>query len=143
MNWLLTAQKEQKATIISFDFDDTTVFQPSEENEIDFEVVGELNPEAAELMDLYHKNGCVVVIVTCRCSNELKAVWEAIKQYGLPVGNVYATNRQDKSIVLSEIGASVHYDDSEFRLQQIHEALGNRIKLYRVNEMYKTIESFN
>lgn len=56
-------------------------------------------------------------------TNELKAVWEAVKQYGLPVGNVYATNRQDKSIVLSEIGASVHYDDSEFRLQQIHKVL--------------------
>lgn len=124
----------RKPIVVSFDYDGTTVFPIDLGHGLDYdeenEPVSELNPDAAELMRLHASRGDTVVIVTCRYPYGLKSVWKMIHDNGLPVSEVYATSHTSKAPTLRSIGASIHYEDSPFRSDEIKNALGSDIKVY-------------
>ena len=128
--------------VVSFDYDGTTVFpiEPIEYDE-DGEAVSELNPEAEELMRMHASQGDKVVIVTCRPPDAIGSVWKMVKDNGLPVEEVYATAHTDKSPTLISIGASIHYDDSSFRINEIRRAMGPAIKVYYTHEMSENLNA--
>lgn len=136
---------KKKPRTISFDWDDTVMIADRADGKMDFDqydnpTSGTLNQDAAELMRLYAKQGCNIVVVTCRTPEGLNQIWEAIKEYGLPVNEVYATSHTSKAPILLELGASIHYDDNDFRMDEIRTELGYAISVRHVNQIPKDIE---
>jgi len=124
-----------KKKVISFDYDDTTVFHDYPSDNEDGEPISKINPEAAALMKFYASQGYKIIIVTCRTPDTIGDIWGTIEDENLPVSEVYATSHTSKAPILAETGASIHYDNDLFRLQEITDALGTKIKVYRETEM--------
>jgi 8-oxo-dGTP pyrophosphatase MutT (NUDIX family) len=54
-----------------------------------------------------------IVVVTARCDNHKSIIWEFIRNYNLPIEEVYATCGYPKKDILQKIGAIKHYDDKD------------------------------
>ena len=137
---------KRKTTVISFDFDGTilipTINPSTGECNYDGngEPVGTLSPIAAELMRRYKTRGDKVVIVTSRNPKAVGSIWKMIHDKFLPVSEVYATNHQPKSPVLKDIGATIHYDNSPFHIEEINSS-GSTTAFYET-EMEKHLKEF-
>lgn len=137
---IVFSSAKKKTRTISFDWDDTVMIADRSDGKMNFDqhnnpTSGTLNQDAAELMRLYAKNGCNIVVVTCRTPEGLDQICEAIKEYGLPVNDVYATSHTSKAPILQELGALIHYDDNDFRIDEIRTELGTSISVRHVNQI--------
>jgi len=138
MDRLILAKDSQK--VVSFDWDGTVV-TPDKSNPAgiqygdDDEPVSVIIPAATDLMRMYASQGAKIVIVTCRTPEGLKSIRTMISEYGLPVSEVYATSHTSKAPTLRSVGASIHYDDSPFRINEIKAELGPAIKVFHAHHM--------
>jgi hypothetical protein len=129
--------------LVSFDYDGTTVLAHIDPTTGDYqydengEPVSILNPDAARLMKLYKTKGYEVVIVTARNPKMVKSIWKTIHKNSLPVSKVYATNHHPKSPTIRSIGATIHYDDNPFYVEEINESLAMRARAYYNTDMEK------
>jgi hypothetical protein len=136
----------RKGTVVSFDYDSTTVipnYDPATgecETDEDGELVSTLNPVAAALMRRHHARGDKVVIVTARPPDSIGSIWQMIRDNSLPVSEVYATNHHSKAPTLRSIGATIHYDDSPFHVDDVNRMLGPRTKAYYDSDMERHLE---
>lgn len=140
-------KRQRRMRVISFDYDGTTVFPnidpatghcPYDE---DGEAVSTLNPVAADLMRKHKARGDKVVIVTARNSDSLGSIWRMVRENSLPVSEVYATGHQPKSPTLRSIGASIHYDNSPFHVEEVNHTLYPKTKAYYETDMDRHLES--
>jgi hypothetical protein len=132
--------------VVSFDYDGVTVL-PDDSNgysewDENGEAISHINPVASELMKRYAARGDKVVIVAARDPSSINSVWKMIKDNGLPVSEVYATSHQSKVPTLRSIGASIHYDDNQFVLEDLYGNmdLGN-FEARHDHEMEKDLEN--
>ena len=132
----------RKAIVVSFDYDGTTTVVDSD-SELDAHGFprGQLNVTAAELMCLHAKRGDKVVIVTARTEDALGEVWKMVKDNGLPVHKVYATSLKAKSPTLNSIGASIHYDDNPFVVDEVRQSLGSKVAVYFDTDMETNLKA--
>lgn len=138
MDRLIFARNAQK--VVSFDWDGTAV-TPDLSNPAgiqygdDDEPISVIIPAAAELMRMYASQGAKIVIVTCRNPEGLESVRAMISECGLPVSEVYATSHTSKAPTLRSVGATIHYDDSPFRINEIKDELGPAIEVIHAHHM--------
>lgn len=102
-----------KKTVISFDFDGC---------------VGSDKKSQMLFMSVSSDPSNDVHITTQRYDNtmhvaEWRDVAEFAKRAGLPMTNIHFTNRQDKYMTLSAIGASAHFDDDIEQIIKIKQHL--------------------
>lgn len=53
-----------------------------------------------------------IVIITARHKSDKDILWEFIREFGLPIDEIYCTANLPKYPLLMELGAKRHYDDN-------------------------------
>ena len=137
----------RKPTVVSFDWDDTVMIADRRDGVVDYDEHGDpkggtLNEDAAELMRLHAGMGDKIVIVTCRYPDGLATVWDAVREHGLPVSEAYATSHASKAPTLRSVGATIHYDDSDFRSDEIRRELGAAVSVRHADRIADYVASW-
>ncbi len=99
--------------VVSFDFDDTLFSLSEEKMGLLWAASTILYPikKVHDLLFEYHKEGCIIDIVTSRESWDVLEVKQYIEAYQLPIRNVWHTAGKSKTPVLKKIESSLHVDD--------------------------------
>jgi phosphoserine phosphatase len=118
--------------LITFDFDSTlTKPQWSDEdemwNEADPTKKGVEHSENHKLMNKYASEGYTIWIVTSRRQQNVKEVWDFVKNHKLPVSNVIATNGEEKGPILANLNALIHHDDMPKDTEDSKKAFNEKI----------------
>jgi len=141
-------EQEEVPAIVTFDFDSTLALSPWNEEKDDWQFQGP-HQVLVDKLHAHAKEGSMVYIVTSR-KKELQdeekrwyvhmpyatppkkyipdyqiAVWDFVKQYGLPIKDVIFTNGDLKAKAedgLVELGSDLHYDDDPEEIEAAKEA---------------------